>query len=198
MRVQIEPPAFRLDRLGHVLPILRDDWVIDSITKDGVIRLRNLSSDHIAELGKDHVYDYRSDPSRSKHGGRYGFLILKVQVFMQENHLWLRPNSRPGESVTPSSLLHHQVLWTPYLKFDAESGIPPNARMVLIQYRLWSEEHGVPLMIRIAPKPEGTFSQEFSGPSGVAKVMIMEAQVFYISFSHSKVRYQISVIGGEY
>jgi len=197
MRVRIEPPACRLSDVGHVLPESHEEWLIESISSD-TIKLRNLISNHVAELGKDHVYDYRSDPSRTKGDVKYGFLILKVQVFVQGPEIWLRPNSRPGESVAPSNLSHHQVQWTELVKVDARSGIPRNAHFASIQYRLWSDVQGTPLLLRISSNAEGTLSQELSGPSGVAKLMIAEPQTFYVSFSHPMVQYEMSVIGYEF
>jgi hypothetical protein len=89
------------------------------------------------------------------------------------------------------------VQWTELLRVDARSSIPPNARSASIQFRLWSNVQGVPLMLRIASNAEGTLSQELSGPSGVANLMITEAQAFYVSFSNPMVQYEISVIGYE-
>ncbi len=196
-RVRIEPPACRLDSADHVLPESHEDWLIESIAAD-TIKLRNLVSDHVAELGKDHVFDYRSDPSRSNGGGKNGFLSLKVQVFIKDQEVWLRPNSRPGERVAPSNLQHHQVKWTEFVKIFANSGIPLNANFASIQYRLWSNDQGVPLLLKISSNAEGTLSQELSGPSGVARIMIAEAQTFYVSFSHQKVQYEISIVGYEF
>ncbi|WP_156954348.1 hypothetical protein [Paraburkholderia acidipaludis] len=197
MRVRIEPPACRLNDAGHILPESHEEWLIESISAD-TINLRNLTSNHVAELGKDHVYDYRSDPSRTKGDVKYGFLILKVQVFMQGDDIWLRPNSRPGESVAPSNLAHHQVQWTELVKVDARSGIPLNAHVASLQYRLWSDVRGIPLLLRISSNAEGTLSQELSGPSGVAKLMVVEPQTFYVSFSHPMVQHEMSVIGYEF
>ena len=196
MRVRIEPPACRLSDAGHIAPESHEEWLIEEMAAD-TIKLRNLTSDHVAVLGKDHVYDYRSDPSRTSADVRYGFLILKVQVFVQGQEVWLRPNSRPGESVTPSKSLHHQVQWTAVARVDARAGIPLNARAASIQYRLWADSEGIPLLIRFSSNAEGTLSQELSGPSGVAKLMIVEPQTFYVSFSHPMVQYEMAPIGYE-
>ncbi len=193
MRMLIEPPACRLSNAGHVLPESHDEWLIESVSDD-IVKMRNLTSDHVAELGKDHIYSYHSDPSRTTDDIRAGFLSLKVQVFMQGQKTWVRPNSRPGESVAPSNRSHHQVQWTPLTKVDDR--LPPNARFASIQYRLWSDVD-VPLLIRISSNAEGTFSQEFSGSSGVAQLMITELKTFYVSLSHPMVQYETNVIGYE-
>ncbi|AXV82125.1 toll/interleukin-1 receptor domain-containing protein [Ralstonia solanacearum] len=93
---------------------------------------------------------------------------------------------------------HDQMQWTVLAKVDASSGIPLNAGFASIQYRLWSDEPGVPLLLRLSSNAEGTLSQELSGPSGVAKLMISEPQTFYVSFSHPRVQSEISVIGYEF
>jgi len=195
MRVQIEPPACWLEANGHVLPERHDDWLIENIGSNEAVVLRNLTTDHVVELGKDHIYDYRSNPFRSKNGLKHGFLILKVQVFVQGVEAWLRPNARPGERVAPSNRPHHKVQWTPFAKVDASTLIPPNAPFASIQYRLWSDEEGVPLLIRIAAQQDGALTQELSGPSGVAEQMITENQTFYVSFSHPRVQFEIGVLG---
>ena len=101
MRFQVEPMACRLDAQGHELPEENDDWLFQGISSSEVVSIRNLRTDHIAELGKDHIYDFRSNPNLSTGDIKHGFLVLKMQIFMQGNKLWLRPNARPGERVRP-------------------------------------------------------------------------------------------------
>lgn len=104
----------------------------------------------------------------------------------------------PKRPTAPTNIPHDQMQWTELAKVDASSGMPPNARFASIQYRLRSDVPGVPLLLRLSSDAEGTFSQEFSGPSGVAKLMLNEPQAFYISLSHPKVQSEISVIGYEF
>jgi hypothetical protein len=104
--VQLEPIACRLDKAGREMPEENDDWMVQAISPDGVVSLQNVRSRHIAELGGDHIYDFRSNPARSKGGRTHGFLVLKVQVFLQGDRLWLRPNARPGERVNPHHTPH--------------------------------------------------------------------------------------------
>ncbi|MGH9255398.1 MAG: hypothetical protein ACRD3C_12615 [Vicinamibacterales bacterium] len=99
MRFQLEPVACRLDEHGRELPDENDDWLLQHVSSSDVVSLRNLRTDHVAELGKDHIYDFRSNPSRSAEEIKYGFLVLKMQIFVQGNRLWYRPNARLGESV---------------------------------------------------------------------------------------------------
>lgn len=195
MRFQIEPPACNLNELGLVMPDSFDDWLIESIGPGEIITLRNLVTNHLAELGKDHVYDYRSNPSRSKEGIKHGFLMLKVQIFTQGPKLWLRPNAKPGERVAHSDRQHHAAQWTPRQKIDVSSYFPPTASFIKLQYRLWSELHSTPLLIRISSYPEDAAMLEYSGPSGLIEIMLTDGPEIYVSFSHPTVNYQLTAIG---
>jgi hypothetical protein len=197
MRVQIEPPECRLDHNSHVLPDHRDDWLIEQFPDNDVVTLRNLATDHVVRLAKDHIYDFRSNPARSKNGISFGFLVLKVQVFLKGTDVWIRPNARPGDRVPPSNAPHHQVQWTPYFRLDTAPFVPPTARIVRIQYRLWSDEAGIPLLIRVASEADGSgLTQELSGPSGVIE-QLLDSPSLYFSVSHPQVHYQLQVIGWE-
>lgn len=88
--------------------------------------------------------------------------------------------------------------WTPFKKVEAVAGICPLAAFAIIQFRLWSDDNTIPLMIRIASDSNGEIMNEVAGPSGVVKQMLTEPQTFYISLSHPKIKYQISVSGYEY
>jgi hypothetical protein len=101
--VQLKPTPHRLDEYGHKLPSVSDDWIIEEVSGDGV-RIRNLRTHHTTTLGKDHIYEYVSDPDRSQSGIKHGFLILKVQVFLKPKDLSITPTSRPGESVEPPTV----------------------------------------------------------------------------------------------
>ena len=85
--------------------------------------------------------------------------------------------------------------WTPFIRVDATSSIPPNASFARIQFKLWSNDNTVPLMIRVASEPDGRFMNEVAGPSGVVDLMMTEKQAFYVSFSHPKIRYDVGVLG---
>lgn len=198
IRVQLEPISCCLDSTGRELPEENDDWLVESITDNEVIHLRNMRTNNIALLGKDHVYDFRTNPSRTDENGTCGFLILKVQIFMREDKLWLRPNTRPGERININSTERIKPTWTKFMRVDAYAGVPSTASTARIQYRLWSENLNVPLMIRIASDPDGKFSQEVSGPSGVVDLLLTEKQAFYVSLSTPNLHYEIGVIGWEY
>lgn len=197
MRVQIEPPACRLDQNSHVLPDRHDDWLIEEFPGNDVVALHNLATDHVVKLGKDHIYDFRSNPTRSENGISFGFLVLKVQVFLQGSEAWVRPNARPGDRVQPSAAQHHQVQWTPYFHVDTSQFVPPTAARIRIQFRLWSDEAAIPLMIRVSSEPDGSgIIQELSGPSGVIDQMLVSPNL-YFSVSHPWVHYQLQAMGWE-
>lgn len=97
-RVQLVPMACRLDDTSRELPPMDDDWVIQEVSTAGV-RISNTRTGHVTTLGKDHVHHFTTNPDRSQTGIPHGFLTLNVQVFLQRNNLWVRPNARPGEPV---------------------------------------------------------------------------------------------------
>jgi hypothetical protein len=63
-----------------------------------------LRTDHTTTLGKDHIYEYISNPDRSQGGIKHGFLVLKVQIFLEPKRLSITPTARPGESVEPPAV----------------------------------------------------------------------------------------------
>lgn len=197
-RFQLEPIACCLNSNGHELPEENDDWLFESITDDEVVHLRNMRNNLEALLGKDHIYDFRTNPSRSDDHNKHGFLVLKVHIFMQGDKLWLRPNSRPGERVPIDLTERLKPSWSKFIRVDATAGVPVTASVAKIQYRLWSDKSNIPLMIRMASDHEGKFSQEVSGPSGVVDLLLTEKQAFYVSLASPNLHYELAVIGWEY
>lgn len=102
-RVQLKPMPCRLDDYGRKLPALNDNWIIEEVSADGV-RIKNLRTHHTTTLGKDHIYDYISNPDQSRGGIKNGFLTLKVQIFLTREGLSIIPTARPGESVEPPAV----------------------------------------------------------------------------------------------
>jgi hypothetical protein len=100
MRVELEPPACFVGEDGRdVQEHASHDWMVTGFPENDVVTLQNVATGHVAPLGKDHIYEFRSNPIRTKGDARFGFLVLKVQVFVQGDTLRLRPNRAPGESV---------------------------------------------------------------------------------------------------
>jgi len=102
-RVQLKPAPHRLDDYGRKLPPLADDWIVEEVSADGV-RIKNLRTDRTTTLGKDHIYDYVSNPDQSHRGVKHGFLTLKVQIFLKPKGLSIIPTARPGEPVEPPAV----------------------------------------------------------------------------------------------
>jgi hypothetical protein len=106
-RVQLVPPACRLDAQGRALPQIDDEWIIQEVSGSGV-RISNARTGHTTTLGKDHIHHYTSNPDKSQFGVQYGFLTLNVQVFIDASSLSIRPNARPGEPVEPPNHVVHE------------------------------------------------------------------------------------------
>jgi hypothetical protein len=97
-RVQLVPVAHRIDQNGRLLEPIDDDWLLESVTDQGA-RISNPRTGHFTILGFDHIYEFTSNPDRSRGEARYGFLTLKIQISLKGNELTIRPTSRPGEAV---------------------------------------------------------------------------------------------------
>ncbi|MBF0330242.1 MAG: hypothetical protein HQL10_13905 [Nitrospirae bacterium] len=81
---------------------------------------------------------------------------------------------------------------------DASAEIPTTANVAKIQFRLWSDDNTVPLMIRVSPYPDGKFMIESAGPSGIVDLLLVnEKQAYYISLSHPSIHYNIGIVGWE-
>jgi hypothetical protein len=67
-----------------------------------------------------------------------------------------------------------QPAWTAFKKVDARNLVPPNASHVRLQFKLWSADNTIPLMIRVASQADGTIVNEVAGPSGVVEQVMIE------------------------
>jgi hypothetical protein len=99
-RVQLVPVAHRLDDAGRLLPRIDDDWIVDSVVREG-IRIANPRAGQFKLLGLDQIHSWTSNPDRVEGGHQHGFLMLKVQLTIKRDKIVITPNSRPGESVAP-------------------------------------------------------------------------------------------------
>jgi hypothetical protein len=102
MRMQLQPVAHRLDDAASLLAPIDDDWLVESVTDDGM-RISNPRTGLSTLLGLDHIYSFTSNPGRVEGGLKFGFLMLKVQLTLKRNEVIVRPIPRPGESVPPPS-----------------------------------------------------------------------------------------------
>jgi hypothetical protein len=130
-RVQLKPTPHRLDEHGRKLPPIADEWIIEDVSAGGV-RIKNVRTDRTTLLGKDHIYDYVSNPDQSQHGVNHGFLTLKVQLFLNAKGVSITPAPRPGESVEPP-VVQIQERWVD-ADYPARSGL--KAPLEAAGYRL--------------------------------------------------------------
>ena len=89
------------------------------------------------KLGTDHIYSFSTNPQGASAEDNLGFLSLHVQVFVQAERVFVKPNARPGERVPPNPA----VIEDKIVKFNypTESGI--QQRLEAAGYRLlWSLE----------------------------------------------------------
>jgi hypothetical protein len=101
--VQITPPAIHLDEFGRELPGKNEDWIIQSVTDDGVRIDEAVILGLTTTLGRDHIQSFATNPARSVPTGlQYGLLKLHVQMYIPQNApIWYQPCVRPGERVPP-------------------------------------------------------------------------------------------------
>ena len=79
-------------------------WLTNGSSKRSqprAVRIKNVRTEHTTTLGKDHIYEYLSNPDQSRAGIKHGFLTLKVQIFLKADGFSMTPTARPGESVEP-------------------------------------------------------------------------------------------------
>lgn len=130
-RVQLVPVACRLDETGRELASMDDDWIISEVST-AEVRISNTRTGHVTTLGKDHIHHFTTNPDRSQAEAKHGFLTLNVQVFLQRNNLWVRPNARPGEPVRPERPEIAEK-WVD-LRYPADSGL--QRRLEVAGYRV--------------------------------------------------------------
>jgi hypothetical protein len=134
-RMEIVPPACHLDCRSNPLPEKNEDWLVEEVTDD-LVRLSEQSGYQL-KLGTDHIYSFATNPQRPSAESNFGFLSLHVQVFVQEDRVFVKPNARPGERVPPNP----EVVGDKIVRFNypTESGI--QQRLEDAGYRLlWSRE----------------------------------------------------------
>jgi hypothetical protein len=71
---------------GRELPQLDRDWQIQQASKEGGVPVSD--GLHGFNLNWDHIREYVSDSVR---GDGYGFLMVKIQVNIGGNDVWLEP-----------------------------------------------------------------------------------------------------------
>ena len=86
--VKLRPIAKRIDHLtGMVLEQIDDQWLVSATNDPKGLPLSISRTGHGFTLPYDHIREYLSDTE----SGCAGFLILKVQVHLKGNWLWVEP-----------------------------------------------------------------------------------------------------------
>lgn len=196
--VQLQPPARFFDSTDVELPVLNDDWIINSFPAEDQFELLNLRTKTSAILTKDALYNYSDNGPRSAadlEARQFGFLILKAEILVRNGVVSIRPNARPGESV--GQRIRPQ--WTPQVALDVRKVAPLNAKSVTFQYKLWSDDSRIELMIRFITGPDGMIQKEYSGAAGMVEMPLFDdSATVSISVSHPAVKYSISGVGYEF
>ncbi len=168
-RVQLVPTEIRLDEYDRELPVMNDDWLLESVTEEGV-RISNVRTGHGIVLGTDHIHHFTSNPNRSLGVVKYGFLTLHVQVFLRATECWVQPNLRPGERVRVEPVPINEM-WVDF-RFVVDSGLQRKLdsegyRMAWsldtllprrLQFEGWEvviepDSHGTPTKFRMRDRP---------------------------------------------
>lgn len=102
-RVRLFPTARRIDPNGSELPKIDDVWLVADASREK-LELRNTRTDHIVELGTDHVREYMTDLGRTE-----GIFKLKCQIFLfaavcPSNRSLSDPAACPGVDFAPGIL----------------------------------------------------------------------------------------------
>lgn len=157
------------------------------------IRLANCRTKSIVFVAKDAVYGYADDAHRTvetKDGKSYGFLTLKLEVLIRNGIVSTRLNGRPGEAV--GNRLPPQ--WTKPIGVSLSDLIPTSAPSAILQYKLWSDDARIELMIRVT-QAGGIAPREYSGAAGVIEWHFSQDRNIYISFSHPRIMFEIAALG---
>jgi hypothetical protein len=86
--VRLRPVAARIDAANQSqLQPIDDRWMVSSYDASAGLSLSLSRTGHGFMLPFDHIREFVSDPS---HAGD-GFLMLKVQVYMSGDNLWVDP-----------------------------------------------------------------------------------------------------------
>jgi hypothetical protein len=170
-RVQLQPAAIHLDRLGRELPCPNEDWIIVSVGKEG-IRLDEANQMGLTTvIGTDAVHHYTGNPSRSTAGGlQYGFLMLTLQMVVRSGKIDFLQCERPGVRVPPPSVrivdlavdMHHPEAIGLQQRLEAEgyrTRWARESRVATLEREGWEvvaepDAHGMPTRYHVVTRPE--------------------------------------------
>ena len=87
-------------------------------------------------------------------------------------------------------------VWTAFYKFHTGL-LPPFDKPYTahLQFKLWSDDNTVPLLIRVASTQDGGYSNIVAGPAAVVQQLIVEKETFYVSLSHPSIKWEVGIQG---
>ena len=89
-RIRLRPLPRRIWERQEQEPI-DDVWHVDAVSGQGVVRISNIRTQHIAILGTDHIHHFDSDPAREIDGYEHGFFQLRVALIFEDGELHIEP-----------------------------------------------------------------------------------------------------------
>ncbi len=101
-KIRLVPAACHLDSDGDLLPPRGEDWTIKASGAEFIEIETDAGQSY--RLGKDHIYSYATDPDRSGDQQTFGFLSLKVQLFIRGLSVSATLNQRPGDPIDPPAI----------------------------------------------------------------------------------------------
>ncbi len=99
-RLRLNPLPNRFTDEGFPLDKLDDIWILEMVNRKAGLVLRNIHTDHILELGLDHVHHFVTDPQSEIDGSKHGFLLLNVEINICRERIEIFPFSRPPHAFT--------------------------------------------------------------------------------------------------
>lgn len=81
------PKLFDAPHGNEIGPIDRA-WLIHQVTKENGVHLQMETAGYGIKLNWDNIREFSSDPVR---GDRYGFLLLKIQINIGGDSIWVEP-----------------------------------------------------------------------------------------------------------
>ena len=196
-RVKIQPAAIHLDALGRERPTRNEDWTVVDVTDDEVRIEEDAVTPLTTRFGIDAVASFTSDPSRSVGDGKqYGFLLLKVQMYIQGDVITFASCLRPGERLPPPAvqIVDRRV----GIGFARETGL--EKRMAINGFRLyWAklssiaqleregweillepDEHGILTRYHVSTRPENQVLMRTREPDLQSLVHIFDGRPGFV------------------
>jgi len=180
-RVKIAPAAIHLDAMGRELPTRNEDWIIVQVMDDAVRIDEAVLAPLTTKLGTDAIASITSNPSRSSADGiKYGFLLLKVQMYIRLDKITFEPCPRPGERVSPPAI--HIVDRGVDTQYPVKIGLQQRleaagyrtrsahqSRVASLEHEDWEivvepDQHGVPTRYHVVTRPENAIYMKTREP----------------------------------